>query len=692
MNKYIIAVKKLDGLYVKPRDEKSQSLAYTMNADMVQLGYVMSQDLFNVVATLSKKELQKVHTSVIKALRMIVGANVAYNPMYPNFPKQVMEASDEELFMNAMNHYWSSYVLGEENAWLPQYTKLERPFFPESVNIKVLDLVSEKDFNGVFTKIMSSNDSISGEDKEIVEHFLRTPELKVVMPATIPYKENLCMVLADSLGRYEDITPFVTNSTDILRVATYMSGGDVSLGTNTKFTTIDRPRRKLLVKALESVINAEDISRHSSKWNKLFHRLHTAEYSDKVTKIANNHRNNVTVRTFNGKVDAAIDSKNLTETLRLLSQRPSEFARRLDHILRTFGEDKAIYTAFGHVGVADEIPTRILFQLLGHFKNRDIEKEKRVVFPKGSVQKAVLLAEIIPGLKPQTVQSFDGIIHTVLRDRFEQLDDLGKVYIDPELRNAPLPTAQRSASTAKETVARGTRMDFGDDDKNVLRFFVYWKGRDIDLSATFHNEDYHMTSHVSYTRLRDGAMAVHSGDITSAPNGASEFIDIDIEAALKKGHRYVAMNVLVYSGENFKDHDICYAGWMTREKAGSNEIYDPKTVEQKIDLTADSRNTVPVMFDLLERKAVWIDLMSKRHQNWGGNNVESNRASIEQTIEAIVTLSETRATLYDLFEAHALARGEIVEDREDAEVVYGLFDGDVKATDITEINAEYMAG
>ena len=30
--------------------------------------------------------------------------------MYPNFPKQVMEASDLELYLNAITHYWMAAV------------------------------------------------------------------------------------------------------------------------------------------------------------------------------------------------------------------------------------------------------------------------------------------------------------------------------------------------------------------------------------------------------------------------------------------------------------------------------------------------------------------------------------------------------------------------------------------------------
>lgn len=147
-----------------------------------------------------------------------------------------------------------------------------------------------------------------------------------------------------------------------------------------------------------------------------------------------------------------------------------------------------------------------------------------------------------PALSKSVVERLQrGIIATMV-NRFKQLDDLGKVYIDDQLRLCPLPTQQRSASEGLFQVARGTRLPIG--DKGTLRFFIYWVGRDIDLSASLHNEEFELIEQISYTNLRSSKYdACHSGDITDAPRGASEFIDISIDKAVKFGARYVVMNV-----------------------------------------------------------------------------------------------------------------------------------------------------
>ena len=242
----------------------------------------------------------------------------------------------------------------------------------------------------------------------------------------------------------------------------------------------------------------------------------------------------------------------------------------------------------------------------------------------------------------------------------------------------------RSASEGAFQLARGSRIPFGDD--STLRFFIYWIGRDIDLSVTLYDETLRPAGRVSYANLRHYGLGYHSGDITRAPDGAAEFIDIDIKGALAKGVRYTAMNVLVFNGPSFKEHEACYAGWMTRSKPNSNEIFEPATVQQKVDLTSETRHVVPALFDLKERKMIWVDMASLKER--AINNVESNRATIKETIEAIIG-TKTKVNLYELFSWHAEARGEIVDSREEADTVFSIDEG-ITPYQVFKINSEFV--
>jgi len=658
----------------------TEQLTMSMMANMMTYGFILSQKAVRVINTLDDSDIITLHNEIIPILQKAKGAHVKHNPMYKNFPQEVMDMSHFELFVNAIMHYWSGGV------WMPESPEVARDFAFEATKFQEIGVLTDDEFNHIFTQLVTSKDSISESDRENVIWFMDNV-VDLPIPTDIPFKENMCVVASYMLNRGIDIAPFVKTTTDVLRIATYLSDGDISLAENTKFKSFSRPKRRILVALLESVITEEDVNRHRNKWVKLFHSLHVGDYSKKVYNIAQTFRDNKPVITFGTLVEAAIKGKHVTKAVALLKTRPGDFARRVDHLLRLTDRKKG-FVVDEFLKVAPAVDTRVLVQLLGNLKIRNQDNDSKIVFPKGNVQRAIMVEKFTPKLSTLMVNRLKDGINLVLHERFSELGELGKVWINPDLAGCPLPTQQRSASESLITVGRGTKLPLG-TDKDTLRMFIYWKGQDIDLSATLYDEDFKLIQHVSYTNLKsDGFQACHSGDITRAPNGASEFIDITMPQAVKMGARYVTMNVLVYAGPSFADHEECFAGWMTRSKPQSNEIYDAKTVEQKVDLRNASRNAIPVIFDLLERKAIWADVATPRSSYYGGNNVESNRASIENTMQAIATM-KNKLSLYELFKLHADVRGTIVENKEDADLVFSMYEG-TTPYNIAEINSEYL--
>jgi len=698
MNKIDISIKKLNGLVLEHASNsavpiKSNLLTCSLNVEMMRLGFIMSKDLMETFATLESKVQQSTAKKVISCLKKLKGDDVTYVPMYPNFPEQVMNMSHFELYMNAFLHYWS------DGKWSPETAKLPRKFELEDTKFKHIKMLNEDQFSNLFTTLLSSNDSLSREDKSVIDWYLFNHD-DLRYPEEIPYKETLCIIAVDLLNKNESISDMVKTSTDLLRVITHLNEGDISLTENTKFKSLPRSKRKYFTMLLENIITEEDIQRHRNKWVRLFHNLHVGEYSNKVRLIADKIRSNKKLETTAGKVQALMNNSKFVEASKLLMTRPGEFARRLDHLLReSNGNSMTIIDNFHKVH--SNISTRVLMQLVGHFKSRN-NIVNRVIFPKGNTQKAVMIDTNKIRIPEKEIRYLlDGIESTLL-DRFSKLKPLGNVFIDERLKKCPLPAQQRSSSTGLNVVARGTRLPI-DNDKNTLRFFIHWIGIDIDLSATLHNDDFSMIEHISYTNLKSTEyQSVHSGDIIRAPGpkGASEFIDITMDKAFEYGVRYIVMNVLVFNGPNFSEHEKCYAGWMTRSKPKSNEMFDPKTVESKIDLQANSKNAIPVIFDLKTREAIWCDLITPSHIQWQeessfdrknrlhGNNVQNNKASIEDVLKSIISL-DNKSTLHDLLTLHALARGNIVDVPNDADVLFGI-EGDVTPRDVNIINSEFL--
>ena len=78
----------------------------TLLKNLEALGYILSDKLLKRVSTLSVKDLGTFYDQIIADLKVMVGDHVKHKPMYPNFPKQVMDMPEAELYINAILHYF----------------------------------------------------------------------------------------------------------------------------------------------------------------------------------------------------------------------------------------------------------------------------------------------------------------------------------------------------------------------------------------------------------------------------------------------------------------------------------------------------------------------------------------------------------------------------------------------------------
>lgn len=664
-----------------------------MLANIESLGYTLSAELIGVVETLPEKQFKSFYNQLVSDLKENAGAHKVFAPMYPNFPDQVKKASDRELYTNAFLHYIGDFI-GQRI--MPVYEKLKREPLKDEVRLKVIGLGSKEDFNAIFTRLLSAKTSVSETDKKDIEWFIKTYNARVIAlaPDEIPLKENVafyigCLLKNNIEGAEEALRTHAKTATDILRLAVALSGGDISLAENTKFTAISKKNRKLLLSALEAMGNiTEDMLRYKNRWKRLGEKLHPGEYRQRFPLCAeafNVIRNDLPFETFNSKVEKNILGKNLPALLGLLTARPGECARRLDLLIRMTNDPAPVLAAFS--AVAGKVSSPVLLQVMAHFKHRNEARELRTFFPKGDVGKARSIGYNLPVIDQEICSKVVSVCEEALVARFSTYPPLGKVYIHDLLKNYTVPFAMRSASKALKTISRGSKIHL--PMGNTIRFFIYWKdgkGRtDLDLSAlALDEQSFHKTT-IAYYNLKDMG-GYHSGDITSAPGGASEFIDIDIAAFLKQGIRYVLMSVNSFTSQPYCDLPDCFAGVMMRQYPDSGEIYDPKTVENKFDLTANSRIAIPLIIDLQERKLTWVDLSLKNIPDYA-NNVHNNLSSLTIINKAMTML--VKPNLYELFTLHARARGEITTDANQANTIFAVHNG-IKPVDIDIIVSEFL--
>lgn len=697
-----IYLRRANKLIIESNEEKQQlpkTHLATVLKNIEALGYTFSDELMQAMRQLSKEQFEAVYIQLVADLRGMVGAHVKYKPMYAGFPMQVMQADEAELYLNAIIHY-----LTHLNVVYPDQQFVERTPLLEKTDLKVIGLGNKQAFQTLIRQVIEAKGSISETDKADIDTVLEhadPEEVDALLPAEIPFKENVGFVVASLLkhekANIDRISPYFKTASDVLRLAVAWSNGDVSLAAASPFRKFKRRERRLLLGLLEQCGSiTEDMLRYKDRWIRLGEILHPSEYKLRYPQCEEAFdilRNNKPYSTFNGSVELAFQYRNVWSLIDLLSQRPGEFARRLDHLLRMTEDEAYVLLAFGEV--IPQVSTPVLLQVRQHFAQRNERQDLRVFFPKGNVAKAFAVPNELPEIDEATCQDVVQLCEQALVERFAALAPLGKTYVDPQLHDYLVPFSQRSASKALHTIVRGSRVPMAEGD--TIRFFNWWKegdvdgqstGRvDIDLSAVMYDKDWNYVEHISYTNLRSSNYkAVHSGDIVTAPNGASEFIDLHIPSIVAYGGRYVVATLLSFTSHPYCDLPECFVGWMMRKKPGSGEIFEPSTVANKIDITADTQIAIPVIMDLVERTVIWTDLALTSHPDYY-NNVEGNQKGMVLMGKALTNLR--KPDLHDLFILHAKARGELVDTMDQADTIYSVDQG-VTPYDIEQIMAEYL--
>jgi hypothetical protein len=671
----------------------------TVLANVERLGYTCSPALIDRLLTQTEAELVVFHRVLVHTLRAQLGADKAWTPMYPDIPAQVMAAPEAELYVNALVHYLGAAA---GLRLLPAYVEAERPPLADRPPLQVIDLVEPDALAPIARNLIGASTSISPSDRADVEHALRTRPLEQVLPREIPHKETLAFVasvlLTTAEGADAVLTPHFGTATDVLRLAVALSGGDLSLARATRFRSLPRATRRTLLALLERIpAPLEDLYRHREPWLRLAERLHPGESRARFPRTADAfdalRAGRRDAPGFGARLEAAIAAHDVGRALEVARRRPGELARRLDHLARLAAEPWAVHAAFA--AVAAEVSTPVLLQVRAHFASRASALPWRAFFPKGDVARVASRPNTLPPLSPALCAGLAEVCRAALVARFRARPPLGRVWVDPTLARYLVPFSQRSASKALRTIVRGSRLPLPDAD--TLRFFTWWRegkvdgretGRvDIDLSTVVYREDWSFLTQVSWTNLRSvGFGAAHSGDITSAPDGACEFIDFDLRSVVEAGGRWLVPCLNAFTAQPFCNLPECFVGWMARRRPGSGEVFEPATVLDRVDVAAAARIAVPAVIDARDREVVWADL-ALREVPTLAVTVEGNARGLAHLARAMTGLR--RADLFDLASMHVEARGTPASGPDDADVVFAPHRG-ITPFDFDRIIAELL--
>lgn len=679
-------------------ESSEEKQVYTVASALMEYGFIPSKKMIDDMFCTDITDLTQIFNNLITTLDEITSTSKIRKSrmFYRNFPDVPYDLLEQRIL--AIIHYYSHGTFFPEEPWSTAFKKATN--LDETANYKILDFVTLKDLSEFVCKeLVISKNSLPVDDMEFVREIIKTCDNTHYNIAyalnNIVHKEILANFIVSFINESNsnELKDFViANRTfdvnDVLRIATVFSNGDASLAENTKFK-LARWQRKFLCELLLSTdLSVEQALVHKNKWVKLLHCMHVGEYSLKLWKWSKFLRENIRVDTFNSVTERLFHDYKVTEGSYFilkdlcvhLSKKPSMFIRNFNRLVQgvnpenAYNKMKTILLYLEDTIQRGTVPNRIIYQLYSFILNDTIEN--RIFFPKGMKTKFYVeqteykRSTYLDDCKDEICLILNGGLMKNFADRKEDR----KVYISPDMYKCSMNNGLRNVTPGKQVVSRGCKIPFKCD--NTLRMFLHWIGHDLDLGVSFFNKNFAQISECSYRQTRSGNFAQHSGDIIEAraPKGASEYVDLDIKKAVDFGVRYAAMYIFVYRDQKFSELEKCCVGWMERENPESNEIYDPRTVKQYIDLTSESKIYTPVVFDLVEKTVCYVDINAKVASGFGFNISKtgfSNQALLFKSMITKKSLSLGGA----LFLSCQAKEAEIVGSPEKADVIFDLESG-----------------
>ncbi len=580
----------------------------------------------------------------------------------------------------------------------------------EGVSLKLLHLGQDLEAatKELLGRLLGRASPLSPRDRDALGTLIETLRQRVLpwLPERIPVKETMAFVFGTLLRDTGSIDeglraaePHLRTATDVLRVLCVWMGGAANLMEPPKrFRSPPRALRRGVLAVLERFdtnLLLEDMGRHAELWKRMGEQLHPfeqhARFPNAALAFAVLRRTEVDPTSALGKsllsvakrpprcvhlegkrlrfsswatgLEQSLRTGQLEAALGQLRQRPGELLRRLDHLLREIVHERpallgtfleALDASLGRVSPA------VLLTVLAHLRVRARPLPRRVFFPRGEVAHAYTLPDKRPLLSADAIAPVVDRLERELLRRAEG-PSLSQAVLDAGLEDLFVPFNERTAARALVAVPRGSSLPIPKGRR--LRLFVHWmeplrRYVDLDLSVSLYDASWRYRGKCDFSRLRYGEdAAVHSGDLTSAPPplGASEFVDLDLDALEARGVRHLVVIIFSFNDVSFDQLPEAFAGFMLRGASGG-EHFDARTVEQRFDLQGNAKIAVPMLVDLKTRRTQWVDVnmpTSGLYHQVGGYRAALAHLGLDLTAYYD---SGARMTLWELACLHAAAR------------------------------------
>ncbi|WP_433220846.1 hypothetical protein ACQP00_18925 [Dactylosporangium sp. CS-047395] len=634
------------------------AVARQLDAALLDVGFAASRAVLDHIGGLAPGPAIDLAATVVAAVRELVGDHVQHNAYFVGFPHDVPDTIE----------FWVQRLRAAVLAGGSAATEEQLLALLGSGLVSLLELPGYGTYQHTYDELLAAHDTFlaAAGDRLTVLHLGETAEreaerlyvklaaitaplgpadLAVLgelavacadgpQPLAVPVRENRAVLNGVRLVLGRPLVA-VDTTTDVLRLACHVSGGDASLAVPTRFRAFPRRERRVLLAALDAVVGANpaklgDVARFAEPWKRLGERLHPHEYpqwphAHEVFTVARGERR---VTGIAGRAEAAIRAGAIAPAASVLTAAPGLLLRNADRLLRQASAADRAAVVDAVTGVLGSASGRVLCSLREHVANRLTPAPTRMFANRS--RRAWVGPDTRPTLPGELVAQLSDRLDAEITARLPE--PAHPLLVDPAVLGVALPLSGKAAEGGFAVLPRGSRAPVSGE---VLRFFMYWRQKrrrtDYDLSVLLLDEEFHTAGQVSWTNYHHDGM-VHSGDITDARDGATEFIDVPLTV----GGAFVVPQVYIYAGESFEEVAESMFGYQTRTRDQGGPPFDARTVRARSQLRGQGRIALPMVFarDGDGWQAVWLHLYL--HGRPAFNRVEGNTYTTADRVRALV--------------------------------------------------------
>lgn len=709
-----IALRHLNGIYITKNvtNNVNKTLSIEELATLIKkfegYGYIFSKEL---AIAISKEERNTIIDKLKSVIEVIEDfkSDKNYTVFYKNFPDEVINMNEIDLYINQILHYWIGYLPSNNENIIKEDVEPSK-----LVKARELNLIDDEMIEKLFVDLLSSNVTLSEQyldDVCVLTNNKSIKELEKYMEC-IQMKETLTTVSSYILKKEGVLIGNFKTATDILRLIAKISADELN-NKHIHFAYFSRTELSQLMTKLENLQNPmPDIKRYSKPWHTFF-KLYAKKINfNKYPKVRNAVDmlfGDISYMTERGKINEkinrlpAMSEEELDNFVKEYIVFYGDYVREILSLLNKAKENQYEKLLLGLENCVTKVNTRILFQLYDRIINLKAKDKTvpRLVNSKGKWRRLKESISLSDELLNRVLQIVEDGIKTQLKEK----ENLGKVFIDEDYKNIMLTTSEKDSNVSLRPMTRGSRIKFN-PNAEVLRFFVAWKNLDektlkelntayskldektlkelipmysrvdVDLSALTFNENLEFNDVVAYYNQKKSGFAF-SGDITNAPEGALEYIDVfDLERLKKKGNRYILMQIRSYNGYTFEEINSVYAGVMelTSIEAKEKKNMYSTAITEGFQIVSSERTTNTILVDLKKFEYIWLDM------NMDGYRLDTfqnalNYEEIPYLNDMLRYFSRKQyITMYDLLKLNADVRGILTKDKKEADVIFKKVD------------------